>query len=371
MSDEPLDLARKLRQAAIAPHLDVVASGGHLPAPLVVELDPTSFCDLACDECISAPMLNTSRIATERLGELAKELVEAEVLGVILIGGGEPLLHRGSAEVIRCLGEGHVAVGVTTNGTHLHRHADILAKHAAWVRVSIDASTPQTYEQLRPSRNGQNKFAAVIENARDFASRRRVAKFGFSYLLIARHGKPGPVVHNFAEVASAARLAKDIGFDYFEVKSLYDMDHYILGHGKDLSQQLAEELSACRALETPEFRVITPRTFAAGSDFATGIRLSQPKSYRRCAMAELRTLITPSGIYACPYHRGNDAFRYGDINDNSFLSIWSSDKRRQVVNELDPSVHCRFHCIRHESNLLVENWYTESTEILDDYDVFF
>ncbi|MDP3183696.1 MAG: hypothetical protein Q8M58_00320, partial [Anaerolineales bacterium] len=44
-----------------------VANGGNLRAPIVVDLDPTTFCNLACPECISSPVLATARFNKERL----------------------------------------------------------------------------------------------------------------------------------------------------------------------------------------------------------------------------------------------------------------------------------------------------------------
>ena len=83
-----LDLTAKLYQPGIYDIVAKVASGGRSKAPVVVDLDPTSFCDLACPECISGKLLNKGRFTRERLGSLAEELVSMGIKAVILIGGG-------------------------------------------------------------------------------------------------------------------------------------------------------------------------------------------------------------------------------------------------------------------------------------------
>jgi len=39
--------------------------------------------------------------------------------------------------------------------------------------------------------------------------------------------------------------------------------------------------------------------------------------------------------------------------NNSFQDIWSSQKRSKIQKWLDPSVHCSFNCLRHDTNLEV------------------
>ena len=61
--------------------------------PWVIELDPTTACNLACHGCISANLLNQGGFERERIKDLAKEFKEIGVKAVVLIGGGEPMAH--------------------------------------------------------------------------------------------------------------------------------------------------------------------------------------------------------------------------------------------------------------------------------------
>ncbi|KJS51059.1 radical SAM protein, partial [Streptomyces rubellomurinus subsp. indigoferus] len=72
----------------------------------------------------------------------------------------------------------------------------------------------------------------------------------------------------------------------------------------------------------------------------------QPKYYHRCRVAELPTLITPSGVYVCGYHRGNPPARIGDAVTDDLTDIWQGSERGLV----DPSPDGRVHSARQRSN---------------------
>lgn len=343
MTIDRLDLIAKLYQPAIFPEVVRVAGGARSASPIVVDLDPTTFCDLACPECISGKLLNQGRFSAERLEALAGELATMGVKAVILIGGGEPLAHRGTRTVIRTLGEAGIAIGVVTNGTMIKQNLPGLAGYASWIRVSVDAATSDTYRLFRPDRKGRSVFDRVIANMRLFAEVKTGA-LGYSFLVMSREEADGTVVSNHHEVFHAAELAKDIGCDYFEVKAMFDEQHHIVGITEEMRDSIDTQIEKARHLEGENFQIINSSTITAVQAREGPI---QAKEYRTCRVTELRTLVTPSGVYVCPYHRGNPAARLGDAVTESLADIWRKSDRSIV----DPSRDCSFHCARHRSNL--------------------
>ncbi len=338
-----LDLTAKLYQPAIFPAVYEVARGERSEGPIVVDLDPTTFCDLACPECISGSLLNQGRFTPERLVSLAEELVELNVKAVILIGGGEPLAHRGTRSVIDVLSVAGITIGLVTNGTMIDYNLSDLAAHASWVRVSVDAATSETYRIFRPDRRGRSVFDKVITNMRRLAAVKTGA-LGYSFLVMVRTEADGTTVSNHHEVLSAAALAKDIGCDYFEVKAMFDEQHHVVEVSEEVLASVDTQIEQARHLESTDFQIVNSSTLQS---LRAGEGPVQPKSYQRCGVTELRTLVTPSGVYTCPYHRGNRAAMLGDAVTDSLVNIWRSSDRGIV----DPSRDCTFHCARHESNL--------------------
>src|SRR3990167_1970546 len=354
---EELQLSKKLHQVSVVERINQISEGKR-PAPWVVELDPTSACNLACHGCISADLLNHGGFTKERLVKLAHEIVEAGVKAVILIGGGEPMAHPSFGDIVRIFGEGGLHVGVTTNGTLIDRYQAQLAQHTKWVRVSMDAGTEETYGHFRPSQSGKNMFGKAVWNMRDFA-KVKTGKLGYSFLIMTDDkGRT-----NAGDIYEAGRLAKEVGCDYVEYKPMYDMSHFLIGQLREVVFTVKEQIAATRLLADDGFSVIAQATLL---DVLEGKPLIQPKEYTRCAVSDMRTLITHEGSFVCPYFRGRKDKKTGDLKRQSFKEMWEGQTRAAVMADTDPSRDCGFHCIRHQSNLMLENW--DASGVVEDYD---
>jgi MoaA/NifB/PqqE/SkfB family radical SAM enzyme len=371
-----MDLSRKMYQLPVLERIADTDWNGGNSSPLVVELDPTAACDLACPGCISEDIIAAGgRFSDERLMSLGKEMIIAGVRAVILIGGGEPLAHRKAGDLITLLGRHGVRVGITTNGTFMDRHIDAIAAYSSWTRVSLDAATEQTYSALRPTKGGgNNKFARVLDNMRQLACI-KTGKMGFSFLI--QTGADGVVMSNIHEIYAAALLARDLGCDYFEVKPSYQfrggVNHSLMVHDKKLMAEAAEEVGRLDALETSTFKILRAINLRASLE---GVETPQPKDYHRCPATHLRTTVTPGGVYVCPYWRGKDRMRVGDVTALGFEAMWGGELRQKVMERLDPSKDCNFHCLRHDTNLLALELKRRLTEAgaevvpVEEFDLF-
>ncbi|GAA5061842.1 MoaA/NifB/PqqE/SkfB family radical SAM enzyme [Thermocatellispora tengchongensis] len=360
-----LDLVGKLYQRSIYPSVEAVAHGRRPAAPVVVDLDPTTLCDLACPECISAGVLHKGGLSRDRIVELAHELAGSGVRAVILIGGGEPLMHRSIGDVITVLHQAGVQVGLVTNGTLIGRYLDEIAEMVSWTRVSVDAATMETYDRFRPSRRKTSVFPLILDNMRALAERKRGA-LGYSFLLMQRRDAAGAVTEtNYHEVYAAGRLAKELGCDYFELKAMLDENHFTVNQSPADIALVEEQLARLRELEDGSFHLLGSSNWEAVHHDLDPV---QPKEYSTCHVAELRTTVTPNGVYVCPYHRGNEKAKIGDINAMSFAEMWAKADTT-VVN---PRADCRFHCARHRANLDIAALPRRGrpVELLDDFDPF-
>ena len=87
----------------------------------------------------------------------------------------------------------------------------------------------------------------------------------------------------------------------------------------------------------------------------------------------MRTVLSPSGAYVCPYHRGNNNLKIGDPNTESLSEIWYGKTRKEIMEKLDPRKHCEFHCIRHNTNKVLEDLHENEiskNKIVKEYDRF-
>jgi MoaA/NifB/PqqE/SkfB family radical SAM enzyme len=379
--DRTMDLGGKLEQRTVLTYLKAIDWKSTSDAPMVVELDPTSMCNLACPDCISGALLNQDEIPTQRLLSLTNEMIDAGVRAVVLIGGGEPMMHPAIEEVINRFGEAGVKIGITTNGLYLKKHLKVTATHSSWVRVSMDSGTTETFNRIRPSQTGKSMFSSAIRNMEAFAKVKR-GKLGYSFMIFnqgsygfkgipIRSGALDSVKHittNVHEIYQAAKLAREIGCDYFELKPMYDVNHYAVIQPAALTKVVEEQVNRAKMLETPDFKVLEASKLRSSLHGESNL---EPKEYHRCAISQARTLITSSGVYVCPYFRGNESKRIGDIHQQSFSAMWHGKQRRSVLQHLDPSRDCQMHCIRHESNQTIERWIKGGFPLpCDDFDLF-
>ena len=88
-----MNIVDKLHQQFVTDKIELLRGGfENQNGPLVVELDTTEVCNLACPGCISEDLVsNKTSFSNERLLEIGKEFYECGVKAVVLIGGGAQL----------------------------------------------------------------------------------------------------------------------------------------------------------------------------------------------------------------------------------------------------------------------------------------
>lgn len=373
--EKALSLSDKLYQENFIERFEEFKEKGS-SRPWVIELDPTTACNLACHGCISASLLNQGGFKRERIKEMAKEFKELGVKAVVLIGGGEPMAHPEFGTIVDYFYENDIHVGVTSNGTLIHKYANSLAYHTKWVRISVDAGSEEVFQQYRPHASGKSQFNKVIEGMKKLAEA-RTTKLGFSFLVLEKlgadkkHNDQGKnfVETNATDIHKAAKLAKDIGCDYFEVKPSFDPFHFLNETSKIMSNIIQDELEKSAPLVDENFKIISPYTLEKTMEGEK----KQLKDYSRCLTAEMRTVLSPSGAYVCPYHRGNNNLKIGDPNTESLSEIWYGKTRKEIMEKLDPRKHCEFHCIRHNTNKVLEDLHENEiskNKIVKEYDRF-
>lgn len=368
---QKMNIITKLHQQYV---VDRIKGSDWSRGPLVVEMDTTEACNLACPGCISEDLVsNATSFSDERLFTIGKEMYEMGVKAVVLIGGGEPLAHPRVGEFMKYLGEHDISIGITTNGYFIPRYMDIIANYATWTRVSMDAATKETFDKLRPAKDGKSKFDEIVKGMKDLAKIKK-GTLGFSFLIRTEADGFG-ITSNIHEIYDAAILARDIGCDYFEVKPSYayagGRPHALVVHSKERMDEARRQIERLKDLDSETYKVITAINL---EDSLNCVQTYQSKDYHFCPSAHLRTLICPSGVYVCPYWRGKDPYRIGDAKLQSLEEIWNSDRRRSIMEQLDPVIKCDFHCLRNETNkevVRIQETDIENIEIVPEYDRFF
>ncbi len=331
-------------------------------APLHVRLKPTNRCNHSCTYCcfrnenlyLGERMNEADQIPREKMQEIVADLGRMGVRAVTFSGGGEPLLYPHIVEAIQGLLRAGVKVAVLTNGALLRgKVAEVLACHATWIRVSMDAADAETYARNRRVATGE--FEKVCGNIRNFSRiSDRTCALGVN-LIVTRE--------NSGDVEAFLRMAKELGADHVKVSvavvgtSPRENAEYLTPFFDAVKEQLAK---ATIALADDSFSIVDkvhlPESVEEGFE----------RSYPSCPFAQCLTVIAADqSVYTCQDKAYTESGLLGSIKDRSFAELWASDELKQALLRLDPSCECRHHCVAHGKNLVLMDYLQAHPEHVD------
>lgn len=124
--------------------------------PITGILFLTDRCNNSCEYC---------RFKHKRKNEMrynyfcqyVEKMLGMGVVGVVLSGGGEPMMAEEFDSMIWWLDERQIPFGINTNGT-IYRN--VFTDFARYIKVSIDASSSEEYKRKR----GVDRYGQVLDN---------------------------------------------------------------------------------------------------------------------------------------------------------------------------------------------------------------
>lgn len=372
------DFCSKLRQASVIERLrayiDWQRSGAGsecVPGfgPLSINLDLTSACNFACPHCVDSGIINTGEsIDFSVIRSSLETLTRRGLLSVILIGGGEPTLHRDFEDVVRLSKQLGLQVGIVTNGTRLDRVAAVAAlfEPKDWLRLSIDAGTQETFLKAHRPRVAAD-LHAILAQARDIKKMNPALSLGYSFVIVWHGIEAGgnTLEPNIDEMAAAVRLAVRYSFDYVSFKPCLVR---LEGSGREsllnetaqerqarLRAALLENLSRARDASGGKTAILQSVNLQALLDGKVDELKTQP---RVCHMQFFRTVLAPAGIYHCPAFRGIEKARLagpsGYADEDSFAR--TSGELARSIASFDAACECReVACFYNHANREIEH----------------
>ena len=127
-----------------------------------VHISMTNDCNMRCPHCfVSAGIVEKQELNVEEILEVIKEIESINGPTDIVVSGGEPLIHRGTLQLLKGL-RGH-NVSLFTNGVLINEsnYRDI-ADCCQEVQISFEGVTQEAYERIR-GRGNYNKALHAIE----------------------------------------------------------------------------------------------------------------------------------------------------------------------------------------------------------------
>lgn len=272
---------------------------------------------------------NPSRfLETELVERVLRDCAAMGTKAVEFTGGGEPTVHPDAPRLLALAQELGLDTALITNGIRLSRMEDAAVK-TQWLRVSIDAATPETFARVRPGLGGQNYFEKALQGIRWALARKDAlgtnATIGFGFVVQK---------DNWQEIYQAVALAAELGVDNIRLSGLFtpEGDRYHAEYRKaaeDLERRATADFDGKRG------RYGTFRVYGRFSEKVAD--LTAPPDYERCSYQRFTTYLGGDAkLYRCCVTSYNDQGYLGDVRAAGGLrALWESQELRQKLDSFD------------------------------------
>ena len=319
------------------------AAGSAAKPPVCLYLEVTNRCNLLCTTCPRTyvelePPADMSWDLFTRIVDQIPDLRRA-----VLHGVGEPMLVKSLPRMVRYLKDRGTYVLFNTNGTVLSERNGRALIEAGLneLRVSLDASTPESYRKVR----GKDYFHRILKNVKAFRA------------LQEREGHALPRVsawltglrETIDELPAFVSLAADIGVKEVYLQRLVYFEREAVGLARP-DQALFEQLNeneAQRLAEAERLALSLGLTFSAsGAASEPGISLARKRTdspWSLCRRPWTVMYFTANGraLPCCiaPFSQhGYENYTLGDATQETLREIWTDPRYQSFRDALQSDV---------------------------------
>jgi cyclic pyranopterin phosphate synthase len=292
---------------------------GKVPLPETIELFVSNTCNFSCLHCLFRSNHNQSEQVFMPLDLAMSVLKEARDRGVRACefsGGGEPLMYPEFVQLVEFAATLSFRIGIITNGSLLTcpSMAEVIARHCAWLRVSLDAGTAQVYRRVH---GAEADFDQVLAGITALLAARRALhgrlRIGLKFLLSKL---------NSSDYNHAIDLAAQLGVDYIYFKAA---------------------VRCKQALNLSEKRQVFSQISKAAARHGTnrpkvGMFYRLTDKFPECILTPLHALVDYDGsIYVCPFfmHR-REKHLIGNAKDGGLFAHWGGPTHKARIAAINP-----------------------------------
>lgn len=385
------DFSAKLRQASVIGSLreyitwqrELRRSPDEVPfpqhGPLSVNLDLTTACNFSCPHCVDSRLLNTGDyLDIETVKKSIDTLQRNGLRSVILIGGGEPTIHKNFEEIVMFSKDRGLQVGIATNGSRLDKVSAVAEtlREGDWLRISIDAGRESTFFKSHRPR-GRLSLESILEGVRSIKKLNPRIQAGYSYVIVWK----GVVVNgyeltpNIDEMEQAVKNAREYSFDYVSFKpcllrlEVSQKESLFETPDPEREVRIIEEirgnLAAVEVHASNDVKILRSVNLEAMLDQKVHELKVQPEV---CHSQFFRTVLAPGGIFHCPALRGVEHARIGDATGYKGKANLDFTQARleHSIRSFNARLECNMvACFYHHVNWWIENFIQSGRDVQD------
>ncbi len=279
----------------------VIKKPDHWALPFSISIEPTTSCNLRCPECPSG-LRSFTRPTGMLQGELFNRTIDElkdSLSYLTFYFQGEPYLHPQFLEMVRYASFKNIYTATSTNAHYLN---DEMAKRTIQsgldrLIISIDGTTQESYEAYRIG----GRLDKVIEGTKNILRWKKELKSKTPYVMFQFL----VVRQNEHQIEAVKKLGQELGVDHVALKTaqIYDYEN-----GSDLIPTI-QKYSRYKKDDQGKYSI-------------------KNQLLNHCWRMWHSCVITWDGkVVPCCFDK--DAHHVmGDLNTQSFSSIWQSEKYR-------------------------------------------
>jgi MoaA/NifB/PqqE/SkfB family radical SAM enzyme len=310
---------------------------GHTKSPVTVTIDLTNRCNNKCPHCIS--WLKNGKDIDYNL--LYRFIIDCKIMGVkgiVITGGGEPLLYDKLEDI---LAYGHsvgLKFGLITSGQDIGRSEEEwtnILKYLTWIRFSLDAGTPERYKRVHGlSKNKFNNVRTLIKKLCELKLNNNInCTIGIGYIInIDTVEEEKKDIHNMIKTFSAN------GLDYFQLRPL-------IIRGKQSNKYIDYDFKTKSYVE---------EKYPSIQLYNTSITRVMDKEFSYCHGSHFITSLCANGkLYYCCILKNMPEGEIGDLNKLPFSKIWKTNTIKDIGEKIDLK-QCPSRCKNNMINNIIE-----------------
>lgn len=269
----------------------------HWGMPTVMEIEPTTSCNLRCPQCPSGLReftRNTGMLDLELYKKIINE-IHPELIYLILYFQGEPFLNKQFLDFVKVAAAKNIYTATSSNA---HYFTDEMAKATVLsgldrLIISIDGVDQESYQKYRVGGN----LEKVLEGTRNLLHWKK------------KLGRTTPHIiwqfiafqHNEHQIPEIKKLAKEIGVDELGIKTAQIYDYQT----SDSFIPKNEDLSRYRKTEK-------------------GYEIKN-ELLNQCWRMWRGSVITWDGLVVPCCFDKDATHRFGDVREESFEKVWRGE----------------------------------------------
>ena len=277
-----------------------------IPAPVTWVIYPSNACSYQCGHCIMAEEQKQYRamLSPEAMAKVPGDAIRLGIKTVVFSGGGDPLLNPKTLETARALNAQGIPTGINNQGYFLDDPTPF-----SFIRFSVDAATPQTYERIHRV-DGWDRVNTNISRVAKLRSNGAKIELGLAFLIT-------PL--NWEEAEDFVVWGQQYQPDFIHLRPAYLDPAYMHEDYTDGAETLQHTIIPRMAEMKERVERVWSNVFFRTDKFEG---FWTPKQYSKCRANPLMAVTAADGSFLICQDRGiggdDAALRWGNYNEQSF-----------------------------------------------------